>query len=306
MDPLTDMQVFTQVVAQGGFSAAAREMNLSPAVVSKRIARLEEHLGVRLLNRTTRHLSLTEAGENFYRRAERIVADVSEAFEAVSESVPTPKGHLRVVLPASFGRLHVMPAMREFLDLYPDISASLIFTDNRVDIVEQGIDVAIRIADLEDSSLIARKLAPNRRVVVASPDFVERFGEPSSPRDLLNFNCVAASYLNDWVFNGPDGSETVHVSGRLECNDGDALRTSAITGVGIALKSTWDVGPDIAAGRLLPLLTGWEVSPGVSINAVYPSRRFLSAKVRVFVDFFAARFGPEPYWDRGFEARRVV
>ena len=307
MDSITDMALFARVVTAGGLSAAARELGLSPAVVSKRLARLEDRLGARLLHRTTRHISLTDEGTGFFERAQRILAEVEEAEAAVSHADVEQRGTLRVTVPASFGRLHVAPALPEFLARYPRLRLVVTFTDGVVDIVEGGYDLAVRVAELKDSSLIARRLAPNRRVICAAPAYLERHGAPATPDDLARHNCLIHTAIGPWTLLGPDGGHhTVRVAGNLETNDAEVLRDAAAAGLGIALTSTWHAGPHIRSGALVPVLTGYTIAAGVAIYAVYPSTRHLSAKVRALVDFLAARFGPEPYWDRDCGACAVV
>ncbi|MFZ5556011.1 MAG: LysR family transcriptional regulator [Pseudomonadota bacterium] len=302
MDPMSDMAVFVRVVAAGGLSAAARELGLSPAMVSKRLSRLEARLGGRLLNRTTRRLHLTEEGARYHERAAQILAEVEEAEALVGAGRATPRGTLRVSVPAAFGRQHVAPLIRAFAERHPELRIYLDLDERIVDLVEGGFDVAVRIAELEDSALVARKLAPNRRVVCASPEYLRRMGTPRSPADLPRHNCLIVATRDSrhdlWPFSGPDGAQTVRVHGTLASNNGEVIRQWALDGLGLALKSTWDVGEDLRAGRLKPVLAE-HVPGGMSIYAVYPHRQYLPAKVKAFVDFLQEAYGPEPYWDRG-------
>lgn len=302
MDPLNDMAVFVKVVGAGGLSAAARELGLSPAMVSKRLSRLEARLGGRLLNRTTRRLSLTEEGARYYERAAQILAEVEEAEALVGAGRVAPRGTLRVSAPAAFGRRHVAPLVKDFTARYPELRIHLDLDERIVDLVEDGFDVAIRIAELEDSTLVARKLAPNRRVVCASPEYLRRHGTPATPADLARHNCLVVTTRDSrqdlWPFAGPDGPQTVRVSGMLTCNNGEVIRQWALDGLGLALKSTWDVGEDLREGRLRAVLAE-HVQGGVSVYAVYPHRQYLPAKVTAFVDYLQQAYGPEPYWDRG-------
>ena len=293
------MAVFASVVEAHGFSAAARRLRLSKSAVSKRVARLEERLGARLLSRTTRRLGLTGEGAAFHQRALRILADIEEAEQAVSQLHAVPRGTLRVNAPMSFGTLHLAPAMPEFMARYPELGIDIAFNDRLVDLVEEGFDLAIRIAQLPDSTLIARRLAPLRLVVCAAPAYWRRAGVPARPEDLKDHNCLLYSYLlsdDAWPFTGPDGAFSVKVSGTFMANNGEALRAAAVAGTGVALLPTFIAGPDLRAGRLEAVLGEYE-GTGASIFAVYPHTRHLSAKVRAFVDFLAGRFGPEPYWD---------
>jgi DNA-binding transcriptional LysR family regulator len=302
MDPISDMAVFVRVVAAGGLSAAARELGLSPAMVSKRLSRLEARLGGRLLNRTTRRLHLTEEGERYHQRAAQILADLEEAEALVGAGRATPRGTLRVSTPASFGRRHVAPLIHAFSARHPELRIHVELDERVVDVVEEGFDVAVRIADLEDSTLVARRLAPNRRVVCASPAYLKRHGAPKTPAELARHNCLVVatrSFRQDeWPFAGPDGPTSVRVGGTLSCNNGEVIRQWALDGLGLALKSTWDVGEDLRAGRLKAVLAE-HVPVGNSIYAVYPHRQYLPAKVKAFVDFLQDAYGPQPYWDRG-------
>ncbi len=300
MDTLNGFAVFTKVVETGGFSAAARELNMSKSAVSKHIAKLEDRLGVRLLNRTTRKLSPTEVGTTFYERALRIVQDVEETEQAASALHTEPRGTLRLNVPMSFGYLHVAPALAEFTDRYPDIRIDMDLNDRVVNLLDEGYDIAIRIARLPDSTLTARKLAPFRLAICASPQYWKKNGIPTCPEDLRDHNCLIYSYLlneNIWPFQGPDGEIAVKVSGNLRANNGDALRAAALEGAGVFLGPTFIVNDDFRTNRLQPILTDF-MKTDLAIYAVYPHNRYLSAKVRAFVDFLAERYGPEPYWDK--------
>ncbi|MHA1597388.1 MAG: LysR family transcriptional regulator [Alphaproteobacteria bacterium] len=300
MESLTGLNVFVRVVDTGGFSAAARDLGMSKSAVSKRIARLENHLGVRLLNRTTRRLSATEAGTVFYERASRIVADIEDAECAVSALHTETRGRLKVNVPMSFGVRHMAPALADFMRDYPDVSVDMSLNDRIVDLIDEGFDVAIRIAKLPDSSMIARRLAPFRHAVCATPDYWRSHGTPTHPNDLKNHNCLRYSYLSsgdEWRFRGPDGPISVKISGNFQSNNGDTIRAMSLGGHGVNLSPTFIVGDDLRAGRMRAVLTDF-MDTDLAIYAVYPASRHLSAKVRAFVDFMADRFGPEPYWDK--------
>lgn len=302
MSNLTDMEIFARVVAAGSMSAAGREMALSPAVVSKRIRRLEDRLGTRLLQRTTRQIALTEAGQGFYDRVLAILASVEEAETFVTRGSAQARGTLKVSAPTSFGRLHVAPHLGKFLEANPDLSVSLDLSDDFVDIVGDGYDLAIRIAELSDSSLVARRLAPVHRVLCAAPSYLARHGEPQSLADLTeNHVRLAATAQDPWRLVGPQGTEIVRASSHLRTNSSEVVREALIAGVGVALRSTWDIGPELRDGRLRIVLPAYRASRQVGLHAVYPSRRFLPAKVRVFIDFLAHLYGPSPYWDSGLE-----
>ena len=299
-DALNEMSVFARVVATGSLSAAARELGLSPAMVSRRLAGLEGRLGVRLLNRTTRSLHLTDEGASYYEACTRVLAEIAEADAAVSAGRQEPRGALRVALPASFGNQYVAPLVPQFAERYPQVQLALSLSDRNVNLVEEGFDLAIRIANLADSSLAARKLAPNRRVVCATPAYLARHGVPRTPQDLAQHNCLlAGDFASTWEYKGPDGKPgSVRITGRYVCDNWEVLREWALAGLGVALKSTWDVRRHLEDGSLVTLLPGYAFHTDVAIWAVYPHRRHLPAKTRAFIDFLANSFGPEPYWDQ--------
>lgn len=299
MSDYTDMEIFARVVTSGGMSAAGREMGLSPAVISKRLRRLETRLGTRLLQRTTRQIALTEAGQGYYERVVAILASIEEAEAFVNRRSAMARGTLKVSAPTSFGRLHIAPHLGRFLDSYPDLGINLQLSDEFVDVVGEGYDLAIRIADLADSSLVARRLAPIHRVLCAAPSYLERHGEPQHLSDLDRHHLLAAASQDPWKLEGPEGPIAVRVHGNLVTNSSEVVREAVLAGMGIALRSTWDVGPELSSGRLRVVLPEYRASSRIGLYAVYPSRRFLPAKVRVFIDFLAELYGPQPYWDRG-------
>ena len=295
------MAIFARVVGAGSLSSAARELGLSPALVSRKLAALEARLGVRLVNRTTRSLHLTDEGASYYEACSRLLAEIDEADAAVAVGRVEPQGALRVALPASFGHLHVAPRIPEFARRHPKVRLSLSLSDRSVNVIEEGFDIAVRIAELEDSSLAARRLAPNRRVVCASPKYLERHGIPELPEDLARHNVLTISndFAMTWDFKDPRGKPgTVRVAGQYACDNWEVLREWALAGLGIALKSTWDVYRHLQDGSLVELFPGYAFHSDVAIYAVYPHRRHLPAKTRVFIEFLAGLFGPEPYWDR--------
>ncbi|WP_366656785.1 LysR family transcriptional regulator [Fodinicurvata sp. EGI_FJ10296] len=300
MDRLTSMEVFVRVVDCGSFAGAAAAMKLSRGMVSKHVLALEERLSVRLLNRTTRTLNLTEAGAGYYERCRQIVQDAEEADRATSQLQSEPRGDLRINAPMTFGSMHLAPALPDLLGRYPDMSVDLVLNDRVIDLVDEGFDVAIRIARMPDSSLIARKLAPCRLVLCAAPGYLEKFGTPQIPQDLVNHRCLLYSISSsprEWHLSGPEGPVTVKVNGPLRANNGEALMDAALTGLGILMLPTFIAGAHLASGALVPIMTNYAPRP-LTINAVYPHNRHLSAKVRAFVDFMVERFGTTPAWDQ--------
>lgn len=299
MDKLDDMVAFIKVVEARSFTAAGARLGLSKSVVSRRIAELEDRLGARLLNRTTRKLSLTEIGQAFYERCARIVADVEEAERAVGDLHGAPRGRLRLNAPVSFGRLHLAAAIVAFIERYPAIEIDVDLNDRYVDLLEDGYDLAVRVGRLRDSSLVARKLAPSRRAVVASPAYLERCGVPETPLDLAHHNCLLYTNIptaEQWQFADGDEAFSVKVTGPMRANNGDLACAAAVAGMGIAVLPTFLCGAALATGDLVALDLPLKTTE-TGVYAVYPQNRHLSSKVRAFVDFLAARFGPSPYWD---------
>lgn len=290
------MMVFVRTVEDGSFSATARAMSMSPSAVSKRISGLENRLGVRLLNRSTRRLTLTEEGRLFYERARRIADEVAEAERMVTSMGTRVRGVLRVTASVAMAKAHLLPIFPEFLKRYPDLRLVLELTDRPIDLVAEGVDVAIRFTEqIVDTSVVARKLLSNRRVICAAPAYLEANGAPNSPEDLRHHNCLrlwTVSSWNEWVFDGPDGTRTLTVTGNFEANSADAVYHAALAGLGIARLSTYLVGRDLAAGRLVQVLPQY-MQQKADILAVYPHRRNLSPKVRAFIDFVAERLSPE-------------
>jgi len=291
------MTAFSRVAETGSFSEAARRLRSSKSVVSRQIAALESELGVRLLHRSTRALTLTEAGRSYFDQIVRILADIDEANLSVSHLQAAPRGRLRVNAPMSFGIRHLAPAIPDFLARCPEVEIDMTLNDRFVDLVDEGFDMAVRIGQLIDSSLVARRLAPLRRVVCASPAYLAARGIPTTPDEITGHECLCYSNMsagNEWKFVGPDGRPwPVEVKGRLRINNGDALRIAALGGLGLACLPTFIVGEDLRAGTLVPVLTEAIQQEG-GVFAVYPHARLLSPKVRVFIDFLAERFGPNP------------
>ena len=301
METLAGMRLLAEVVESGSFSAAGRRLGLAASSVARGIGALEDELGARLLHRTTRKLNLTEAGRLYHERSKRILVEVEEARLSVSQLEAAPRGTLRLNIPAAFGRLHIAPALPDLLASHPALRVDLAMTDAFVDLVEEGVDVAIRIGELEDSSLIARRLAPNRRVLCASPDYLARHGVPGAPADLSKHNCLMYKRQNRsvWRLRNAGRIHEAEVSGSLIANNADALHVAALGGVGLVILPIWLVGRDIQRGALQIVLADYQVSSGAlsNIYAVYPYNRHLSAKVRAFIDFLRQRIGPRPYWE---------
>ena len=300
MDEFGAIPVFVAVVKSGGFSAAARALGVSKSAVSKRINLLEKSLGVRLLHRTTRKLSLTEAGERYYEHASQALISAGQAEDAVMELQGDPQGKLRISSPMSFGRLHVAPLIPKLLQRYPKLQVEQVMDDKKTDLVAAGFDIAIRSGRLPDSTLIARKLAPLRQVICASPDYLDRNGLPDAPTELSGHNCVLFSYSSDankWTLCEQDQSQSVLVSGNYRVNNSEALLEALLAGVGIGRLPTFVAGPDLKAGRLIQLFQTYQI-PDQTFYAVFPERQYLPAKVRAFLDFAIENFGgDEPYWD---------
>jgi len=300
MEEFAAIPVFVAVVENGGFSAASRKLGVSKSAVSKRINQLENHLGVLLLHRTTRKLSLTEAGERYYEHAAQALGAAGKAEDAVTELQGEPQGKLKVSSPMSFGRLHVAPLIPKLMQRYPKLQIDLVMDDRNIDLVAEGIDVAIRSGDMPDSTLIARNLAPLRQVLCASPGYVERYGTPATPSELSERNCILFSYsgdANEWTLNKGDRSESVLVSGSYRVNNSEAILEALCEGVGIGRLPTFVAGPDLNAGNLVQILDSYHI-PDHVFYAVFPERQYLPAKVRAFLDFAVEYFGgDQPYWD---------
>ena len=304
MDMLSAMQTFVRVVEQASFSRAAAVLGVQTSAVSRSVAALEADLGVDLFNRTTRSLHLTEPGATFYQHARGVLRDMEEARSAVSALQDHPKGLLRLALPDAFARLHIMPHMPDFLARYPDLRLDLSLSDVRVDVVSIGADAAIRIGPMVDSALIARKLAPHRRIACASPDYLAKSPALRRPEDLLQHDCLIYSLQpsHNWFF--VDASERVTpvpVRGRLRADDSEPLRAGALSGLGIVLLPSWLIGDDLRAGTLVRVLPEWQAMIATQpsgIFGLYPPHRAVPQKVRAFLDFLQQRFGRTPYWEK--------
>jgi len=300
MDRFENMKAFIQIVDTGSMSAAADRLEVAKSAISRRLKELEEHLGVQLFHRTTRSMNLTDSGTAFYQQAVRIIEDTLEAENAITQAHGTLKGSLKVAVPYSFGIMHLGPAINDFLKIHPQIEFDLDYNDRQIDIVQEGFDLAIRIANLPDSSLIARRLAPIDHVVSASPAYLEKYGIPESPEDLVNHRCLAYNLVQDyksWVFIDEDNQAVnVNINPYFKSSAGESLREAAINGHGINYLPTFIVYQQIEQKKLIPLLKDYKSSP-LNAYAIYPQTRHLSQRVRVFVDFLIERFKGTPYWD---------
>lgn len=303
MDRLGDLALFLRVLDRGSISAAARSLDLSVAVASQRLKRLERDLGVRLLHRTTRRLHPTPEGMALAEQGRALVEDLEALTGGLRQASTGVAGTLRVTMSSTFGRLYVSPLLPEFLPRHPGVRVSVDLNDQKVDLVSAGLDLAIRIGALEDSSLVARKLATNRRVLCASPGYLRRHGTPKTPADLTRHACLllvgSQGRQDTWKLgDGRGGEVSVRVSGPLESNEGELLRDAAVAGLGIALHATWHVCEDLRAGRLEVVLPRYPLAD-TGIHAVMPQRRLVPPRVRAFVDFLADQFGETPPWERG-------
>jgi len=282
-----------------GFSAAARSLGMSRSAVSKSVSQLEQSLGAQLLNRSTRFVSTTEIGTAYYERSVAILADLETADSLVRDLQSEPRGSIRLNAPMSFGTLHLGAAIADFLELYPQVRIETTLNDRFVDPIAEGFDLTIRIGTLSDSSLVAKKLAPARRVICAAPGYLKAHPQLKKPSDLKNHNCLHYGHLptgNTWNLNGPDGSHNILISGRCCSNNAEMLMAGALKGDGIALLPTFIAGSELQAGRLVGILSEY-VAPEITIYALYPQNRRLSSKLRLLIDFLGARFGSPPYWD---------
>jgi DNA-binding transcriptional LysR family regulator len=293
MDLFASMRMYVAVVDGGSFASAADKLEISRAMVSKQIQKLEEHLGTRLLNRTTRRLSLTETGRAFYERSTQIMTDVAEAEQVAGQMTRTPQGVLRVTIPLSYGQHRLATIIGDYTQAYPKVQLDISLSDRKVDLIEDGFDLAVRIGSMPQSDLIARKIGGVRSIVCSSPAYIARHGAPRTPAELSSHACLGYTLTGsgaDWRFETPDGPLVVPISGPIRADNGDIIRLAALSGAGILFQPHFIVGDDLAKGRLVQLLPEWQ-SAELGVYAVYPSRKHLSAKVRTFVDFLAAALG---------------
>ncbi|HNJ82860.1 MAG: LysR family transcriptional regulator [Piscinibacter sp.] len=299
MDRLKQIESFVAVAARGSLTAAANAEGVAPAVIGRRIDALEERLGVKLLVRTTRKITLTHEGSAFLEDCQRLLADLANAEASVSAGGVKASGYLRVTAPAGFGRRHVAPLVPRFIEQHPDVNVSLNLSDRVVDIVNESYDCAVRVGDLPDSSLISVRLADNRRMCVATPAYLKRAGTPKHPNELLRHECLTlssdASQTRGWAFV-VDGAVThLRPSGRLDCSDGQVLHDWCAAGLGIAWRSTWEVEQEVASGRLVSVLDDFAAPPN-GIYAVFPHAKHLPLRVRLWIDFLKHTYGDSAYW----------
>lgn len=309
MDQFAALRAFTAVIESGSFAAASRRLGVATSSVTRQVDALEDRLGARLFNRSTRTVTPTNAGHSYYAHAVRILSDLEEADHAIAQLDESPRGPLRVSAPVAFGRLHVAPMVAGYLARHPAVELDLNLSDTLVNLVEENVDVAIRAADLHDSpTLIARRIAPHRRLICASPEYLAARGEPVAPQDLADHNCLCYAQGPRrvlWRFENEAGGRDQEVRGSLRTNNAETLVEAAVRGAGIVVLPTWLVGEHLRAGRLQPLLTGYRIGrPGehfavADIYAVYLSNRSGSPKVKSFIDALIEHVGPEPYWDVG-------
>lgn len=294
-----ELVVFQCVVKHASYARAAEELSLSASGVSRIVTRLEERLGARLVQRTTRKLSLTEVGAAFYARTSQILVDLADAEAEVQKTAVRPRGTLRVTAPVVFGHLYLAPLLGELLEHFPELSLDVSLTNRFVDLIEEGMDLAIRIGQLADSRLIARRLCTNHRVLVAAPSYIKRHGMPKTPDDLSRHQCVLFNGFpkpSEWKLVGPDGLATVSVAGRVATNNVETLTSAAKQGLGITVGATLSVGPALLSGELVRVLSCYEFEP-TAVFAVYTSARQLSTKIRATVDFLVDKLSDPPSWD---------
>ena len=302
MDRLKQIETFVAVATKGSLTAAAQAEGVAPAIIGRRMDALEARLGVKLLLRTTRRISLTHEGSAFLEDCQRLIADFNNAEASVSAGGVKASGHLRVTAPAGFGRRHVAPLVPGFLDQHPDVSLSLNLSDRVVDLVNEGFDCAVRVGDLPDSSLVSVRLADNRRLCVATPTYLQRAGTPRHPSELTRHACLTlssdASQTRGWAFVVEGAATYLRPGARLDCSDGQVLHEWCLQGLGLAWRSTWEVEHDIAAGRLVSVLDEFAAPPN-GIYAVFAQRKHLPLRLRLWIDFLKQAYADPGYWQRG-------
>ena len=300
MDRFQSIQAFAKVVEAGSFVGGAERLDISTTSVSRLVAELEEHLGTRLLQRTTRRIQLTEAGRRFIERATQLLSDLEEAEAEVGSTTTTPRGRLRISVPLTFGIGQLAARFPRYQKKYPEVELEVHATDRRVDVIEEGFDLAVRLSSEFPPTYVARFLTAVQLVVCAAPAYLKRRGTPRTPQDLAEHNCLtlpSGGFEDRWPLEGKDGLVTAHVRGDFRADSGDLLRSAALAAQGIVLLPTFIVGDDLLRGDLVPLLPAWKAPRGEA-KIVYPTRRFLSAKVRTFTEFLQQEFAGDPPWDR--------
>ncbi|MFS3136046.1 LysR family transcriptional regulator [Gluconacetobacter sacchari] len=298
MDHHSEMAIFAKVVAAGGFSAAARDLKMTHSAISKRVKRLEERLKTQLIVRTTRGITLTESGENYLQETKRIIESIESIENAIVNSSGDPRGHLRISVSNAFGRQHIVPAVVDFMKLYPEVVVDLTLTDRIVDLRDERVDIAIRSGVLSDSGLIVRKLASNERIICASPAYLTRKAYPSKPQDLANHECLKLNFpskFDEWEFRGIR-NKRIKLGGSFVCNSVEALHMACLAGIGIARLPEFLLAADLSCGRLISLLNDARLPTNSKIYIVRPAGNIVPAKTRAFIDFLVARFTPRPPW----------
>ena len=302
MSRFKQLESFVAVATLGSLSAAARQEGIAPAMMGRRINALEARLGIKLLVRSTRRMSLTSEGNAFLEEAQRILRDLNDVESRISQGSVSPSGHLRVSAPAGFGRRHVAPLLPGFIDTYPDVSISLDLTDRLVDLIDEGYDCAIRIGELEDSRIVGTRLADNKRIIVAAPAYLQRYGRPNTPDDLLEHNCLSfgqqGNQAKGWLLRQNGQVQAVRVKGNLACSDGSVLHQWTLAGIGLAWRSLWEVQEDIASGRLVAVLEEYAAPPN-GIFALMPERKHLPQRLRLFLDMLKSQYASPTYWEGG-------
>lgn len=296
MDLLAAFHAFSRVAESGSFSAVAREMGTTQPAISRQIAALEDHLGARLLHRSTRALALTEDGKDLLAHTARVLEAVEEAQAAVGRRRTSPAGLVRIGSSVGFGRLFIAPRIRALLERHPELSIDLALSDGIQDLIGEGLDLAVRIGEVDDTALIARRIGSTDRLVIASADYLDRHGEPTHPAELADHACLIFNRIAsplDWHFTGPGGPLTVHVSGRFQSNNGEAMREAVLAGMGIGFLPAWVFRGELVSGEARAILRDWQ-SPRTPINAVYPSRRYLAPRTRAVLDFLVDEFRVDP------------
>lgn len=291
------LKLFVRVASTQNISMAGNELGLSPPVASMHLNKLEESLGVKLIHRTTRKVSLTEEGKEFLPHAEEVLNAVDNAKAAIGVGSFTPQGTIRIAAPSSFGRMHIIPALKNFIKTYPQLKVDLRQSDSIIDMVEGGFDIAIRNASLNDSNLVARKLAVDTRIICASPQYIKEFGEPKTPSDILNHATISLTGVDHWGFQTPNGIQKIKLNSTIKIDNGESIRDACADAIGLTICSIWCAYKELKNGTLVHVLKDYPVTSDTAIWAVYPSSRLLAPKVRAFIDYFVEYYGDKPYWE---------